>query len=87
MRISNNQGLTPKPVTIPAQTLASLDLHDGDHLSGHVSQGQVLLVIESRESRTEERPGVGFADKWYGKFKNPNVVWSNDPRAQAILNR
>lgn len=76
-----------KEVTIPAETLSSLKLQDGDHLTGHVSGGQVKLVIETTRPDRKTRPGVGFVEKWRGKFHNPNIDWSNDPRGQAILER
>jgi len=76
-----------RQVIIPAENLSFLQLQDGDRLTGQVSRGQVKLVIESPESGSQERKGVGFADRWYGEFKNMGIGWSDDPRARAILNR
>lgn len=82
----NVDTMTIKETSFPAETLKDLDLHDGDRFSGEVRDGQVTLTVVAAEDT--KGSGVGFAQKWRGKFKAIlEADHSDDPRADYLLNR
>lgn len=72
---------------ISADTVSGLQLHEGDRVFGHVHDGFLELQVEAQKSRSTRMSGAQFVNKWGGKFRDNQVDLSNDPRAQAILDR
>jgi|GEM_PF-2548310 len=72
---------------ISAEQVLDLNLHDGDRVFGQVHGGVVELQVESDRPTVTRISGSEFVRKWRGQFKNDAVDFSDDPRAQAILNR
>ena len=78
--------MTTKETSVPAETLKELDLHEGDRFSGEVRDGQVKITVVTSEDA--KGSGVGFAERWRGRFKAIlETDLSDDPRAEYLLNR
>ena len=71
--------------TVPLETLAALELREGDRVKGVVKDGVLELKVE--ESPDGPNEGESFAERWHGVFRNPDYDPTGDPRAERILSK
>ncbi len=82
-----------KMIELPKDQFASqLELRDGYRITAEVRGDIVYLTIIDEDCRNvkemDKKTPVNFAGKWAGKFSSlSDSELSDDPRAQAILNR
>ncbi len=79
--------MTTKEAVIDApENFEELGLREGDHVEGHIRDGKVVLLVTVADTN-DKTSGIGFGARWRGKFKNlKDKDFSDDPRAQRILN-
>jgi len=81
----HKMGIKETVVDAP-ETLEELGLHEGDRVEGHIRDGKIVLVFRVEETK-KKTSDVGFGTRWRGKFKEvKDRDFSDDPRAQRILN-
>ena len=84
-RLLGKMGIKETVVDAP-ETLEELGLHEGDRVEGHIRDGKIVLVFRVEETK-KKTSDVGFGTRWRGKFKEvTDRDFSDDPRAQRILN-
>jgi hypothetical protein len=77
---------TKETVIDARESLEELGLHEGDRVEGHIRNGKIVLVVTVEDTKKKSSE-LGFGTRWRGKFKElKDHDFSDDPRAQRILN-